>query len=69
MMCLMNKRLLTYVEAAEYLGLTRSALAQRKLDGQFPSSCWTMIGSTVKWDRVALDSWIESQKGEQIKSS
>ncbi len=63
---LLRPRLLTYAQAANYLGFLTpegtpsiSALRQRK--GQFPEDCHINIGKALRWDVEALDRWIQSQ--------
>jgi hypothetical protein len=52
-------RLLNYEGAAAYLGLTESALRQRKSNGQVPDYVWLKIGNTIMFDVRQLDRWID----------
>jgi hypothetical protein len=57
------KRLLSTVEAAEYMGLpSSSALRQRKAGGQIPASVFVKMGGSVLYDRKGLDDWIDELK-------
>jgi len=58
-----QKRLLSTIEAASYLGLpSASALRQRKAAGQIPEYCWVKLGGSVLYDRQGLDQWISDLK-------
>ena len=55
-------RLLTYEQAAAYLGLTASALKQRKSSGQIPDYVYVRMGTTILFDIRELDRWIDELK-------
>src|SRR5258708_5394122 len=66
---LLRPRLLNYEQAAAYLGFltidgkpSKSALRQRKAEGQFSDECSITIGNAVRWDVQALDKWVDSKK-------
>lgn len=50
-------------DAAEYLGLTQTALRQRKAAGKF-EGCYTKMGGSVRYDVLALDALMESRRSE-----
>jgi hypothetical protein len=47
-------------DAAERLGITTTALRQRKSSGQIPDDCFVKMEGSVRWDLEALDRWMES---------
>jgi len=51
-----SKRLLTYAEAAEYLGMSWRTLAEYKCQGKIG---WVQIGQRVYFARPILDEYIE----------
>jgi excisionase family DNA binding protein len=53
----MEKRLLDIKEAAEYLGMTESALYKKVWKRQVPFA--VKIGRTLRFDKVRMDEWIE----------
>ena len=55
----MEKRLLTAKETAEYLSMHYQTVYTMALCGTLPSF---KVGMSRKFDKVALDKWIESQK-------
>lgn len=48
--------------AATYLGMTETALAQRKSKGQVPESCYTKVGNSLIWDLEGIDAWMVDQR-------
>lgn len=54
-------RLLTEQAAAEYLSIPRAAM-KKVAAGRTP------IAGKIRWDRVALDAWLDEQRGVQAKS-
>ena len=62
---MINKRLLTEIEAAEYIGMSRSFLRQGRMDGVrvncTPAPKWIKIGlRSVRYAIEDLDEWINS---------
>ena len=53
----MDKRLLNVSEAAEYLGITESALYKKVWKRQVPFAI--KIGRSLRFDKVRMDEWIE----------
>jgi len=53
---MVEKRLLTVKEASEYLGISINALYCMVYRRQIP---YVKIGKRLKFDKVALDKWIE----------
>jgi len=60
---MIEQRLLTSKEAARYIGMSVSFLAnarcQGNLPGRTPAPPYFKIGRVVRYDRVVLDEWIE----------
>lgn len=54
-----EKRLLTVDEASHYLGLTKTTLYTWTCQKKIPH---VKIGRALRFDKVELDSWIESKK-------
>jgi hypothetical protein len=52
----MTPRLLTEQAAADYLSLPRTAMKQVRAGR-------TAIAGKVRWDRMALDAWLDEQRG------
>lgn len=61
-----NERLLRESEAARYLGVSRSFLAQSRMDGQrenrTPAPPFIKMGKMVRYDIDDLDAWISAHK-------
>jgi excisionase family DNA binding protein len=53
----MEKRLMDVKEAAEYLGMSESALYKKVWKRQVPFAI--KIGRTLRFDKVRMDEWIE----------
>jgi len=53
-----KKRLLDVKEAAEYLGISENALYKKVWKRQVPFAI--KIGRTLRFDKVRMDEWIES---------
>lgn len=53
-------RFLTTSEVCQYLGITRSTIYRQIKKGGFPKQ--VKIGKLNKWERSAVDNWIEQQK-------
>ena len=56
----MEPRLLTTAQAAEYTGLAKQTLHQKRVSGGGPKFC--KIGRTVRYRKEDLDAWVESFK-------
>lgn len=58
------KRILTKIEAAAYLGMSK-----RKFEYVKPANRMPMPGNMHRYDRLDLDAWVERQKreGEEMK--
>ena len=52
-------RLMKTKEAATYLGMTETALRQRRSNGQIPESVTSKIGGSIYYDRKKLDVWLD----------
>ena len=57
----MEKRILRTTEAAEYIGLSASALSKMRTKGDGPEFI-RLSAQAVGYDIQALDAWIESRK-------
>jgi predicted DNA-binding transcriptional regulator AlpA len=59
-------RAFTEKEAAKYIGMSRSFLAQSRMEGQrknrTPAPPYIKIGRSIRYLRDDLDSWLESIK-------
>lgn len=56
-----NKRALTEVETAEYIGMSRSFLRQSRMEGnRTPAPRFIKIGRAVRYLVEDLDSWLDS---------
>lgn len=47
--------------AAIRLGMTETALRQRKAAGQIPEGCWVKVGGSIRWDLEAIDQFMLSR--------
>lgn len=60
----LNPRALTEVEAANYIGMSRSYLAQSRMDGKrdtrTPAPPFIKIGRSVRYLREDLDQWLDN---------
>lgn len=60
-----NPRALTEHEAARYIGMSRSYLAQARMDGprasRTPAPVFIKIGRSVRYLREDLDAWRDGQ--------
>lgn len=58
------QRALTELEAASYIGMSRSYLAQARMDGQratrTPAPPFIKIGRSVRYLREDLDRWLDN---------
>lgn len=52
-------RLMDIDEAADYMGMTRKALEQKKARGYLPEELTKQIGGMFYWDRVRIDAWLD----------
>ena len=59
-----NPRALTELEAAKYIGMSRSYLAQARMDGnrqsRTPAPPFIKIGRSVRYLREDLDLWLDN---------
>jgi predicted DNA-binding transcriptional regulator AlpA len=59
-----NKRALTEVETAEYIGMSRSFLRQSRMEGnrtnRTPAPSFIKIGRSVRYLIEDLDNWLDS---------
>jgi len=59
-----NNRAFTEIEAAKYIGMSRSYLAQARMDGRrdnrTPAPPFIKIGRAVRYLREDLDTWLNS---------
>jgi predicted DNA-binding transcriptional regulator AlpA len=59
-------RAFTEKETAKYIGMSRSFLAQSRMEGQrknrTPAPPYIQIGRSIRYLRDDLDSWLESIK-------
>lgn len=59
-------KLITEMEACRYLGVSRSFLAQGRMDGDFPNRTPTppyyKIGRLVRYSLDDLDAWLEKYR-------
>lgn len=66
-----NKRALSELEAAAYIGMSRSFLAQSRMDGlrdnRTPAPPFIKIGRSVRYLQEDLDNWLSQfQKLEHL---
>jgi predicted DNA-binding transcriptional regulator AlpA len=58
------KRVLTEIETAEYIGMSRSFLRQARMEGnrgsRTPAPPFIKIGKSVRYIKGDLDSWLDS---------
>lgn len=61
-----ERRLLTETEAARYLGLSRSFLAQSRCDGNLKGRAqappFVQCGRAIRYDVADLDDWIDANR-------
>ena len=61
---IVNPRALSEREAAQYIGMSRSFLAQSRMDGlqenRTPAPPFVKIGRSVRYLREDLDGWLNS---------
>jgi len=59
-----NKRALSEIETAEYIGMSRSFLRQSRMEGnrenRTPAPPFIKIGRAVRYLREDLDNWLNS---------
>ena len=55
----MNRDILTTVEAASYLRLSKPTLERARVSGEGPLYC--KLGGLVRYRRADLDAWLESR--------
>ncbi|MCK7597075.1 helix-turn-helix domain-containing protein [Microbulbifer sp. CAU 1566] len=59
-----SNRAFTEIEAAKYIGMSRSYLAQARMDGRrdnrTPAPPFIKIGRAVRYLREDLDTWLNS---------
>ena len=59
-----SSRSLTEIQAARYIGMSRSYLAQSRMDGnrdkRTPAPPFIKIGRSVRYLREDLDSWLDN---------
>lgn len=64
----MERRLISEMEAAKYLGVSRPFLAKSRMDGQrknhTPGPPYIKLGRAVRYDIRDLDEWIELHRRE-----
>lgn len=60
---MLNKRLFTTKELATYIGSTEGSIYTLKHKGKIPEGCIVKRGSSLRFDVVEVDKWIESLKG------
>lgn len=58
----LTHRLMDVEEAATYLGMSETALRQRKSKGQVPASVTKRIGRSTYYDRLRMDEWLDSME-------
>ena len=57
-----EKRLMNVRELSEYLGTSKGSLYEKIFKGKIPDACIVKMGRSVRFDRKAIDGWIDSQK-------
>lgn len=61
----LTPRALSEIDAAKYIGMSRSYLAQSRMDGireaRTPAPPFIKIGRSVRYLREDLDNWLDSQ--------
>jgi predicted DNA-binding transcriptional regulator AlpA len=57
-----TKRLLNADELAAYIGTTTENVYQMKSKGDFPDGLIVKIGRSLRFDKPAVDLWIEGMK-------
>ena len=54
------RRMLTTIEAAEYLSVAPQTLARQRVEGRGPP--FLKLGGSVRYDVTDLERWIEGQR-------
>jgi predicted DNA-binding transcriptional regulator AlpA len=62
MTALISPRTLTEFEAARYIGMSRSWLAQARMTGDAKAPPFLKIGRAVRYLRSDLDNWLEQRR-------
>jgi len=57
-----TKKLLNIKELAEYLSIPVATLYSMKCERGFPDGCVVKIGRSLRFDKAAVDAWIEERK-------
>ncbi|WP_428898436.1 DNA binding domain-containing protein [Parelusimicrobium proximum] len=57
-----EKKLMDIKELAEYLSMPTATLYTMKCERRFPAGCVVKIGRSLRFDKAAIDNWIEEQK-------
>ena len=58
----MEKRLLTVKELAVYIGTTVGSIYTLTHMGKIPRECVVKLGRSLRFEREAIDAWINQQK-------
>ena len=61
----MEKKLLNVRELSEYLSMPTATVYAYVGRGKIPADCIRRIGRSLKFDRVAVDSWINGPSAAQ----
>lgn len=65
----MSSRFLREREAAEYLGVSRSWLAQGRIRGsELDTPPYLKLGRSVRYDRDDLDAWLEQRRRGSVSA-
>jgi predicted DNA-binding transcriptional regulator AlpA len=58
---IVQPRLMKMRIAARYMGMSETALRQRKHGGTVPPELFKKVGGSILWDRIAIDKWIDDK--------
>jgi len=57
-----TKRLLNPKDLAEYLSIPVGSLYVKVCKKEIPANCYFKIGRSLKFEKVAIDAWLDSLK-------
>lgn len=58
----MEKRLMNIRELSEYLGTSKGSLYTMVCMRKIPKNCIVKIGRSLRFERSAVDAWVNQQK-------
>lgn len=57
---MVEKRLFTVKELADYIGSTKGSIYAFKCEGKIPKECIIKMGKSLRFDVIAIDKWLDS---------